>query len=127
LKAESLLTHLRYILLGTALPLTSPGLATSQAIGFDDQVVASASKGFQKKFEAAKTGNAVAQYSVRRAFQKGKGVKQSHETAAHWYRKSADQGHVKSQYRLGVAYRDGPGVQRDYRRCCKPQEINILL
>jgi uncharacterized protein len=116
LKADSLLSHLRYILVGTALTLASPGLATTQITGFDDQIAASASKGFQKKLKAARTGNPVAQYSVGRAFQKGKGIEQDYAKAVLWYRKSANQGHVKSQYRLGVAYRNGRGVQRDYMR-----------
>jgi TPR repeat protein len=62
----------------------------SQEIGFDDQITASANKEFQKKLEAAKTGNPVAQYSVGRAFQKGKGVKQNHDLAARWLRKAAE-------------------------------------
>lgn len=31
-----------------------------------------------------------------------------------WYKKAAELGHVRSQYRLGVAYRKGQGVKQDY-------------
>ena len=44
----------------------------------------------------------------------GQGVGQDFETARHWYRLAADQGHPTAQSNLGLLYRYGLGVPKDY-------------
>ena len=39
-----------------------------------------------------------------------------HKQAMQWFLSAARQGHVKSQYNLGVMYETGSGVKRDYLR-----------
>ena len=45
---------------------------------------------------------------------RGQGVAKNLKTAADWYTKAAEQGHAKAQFNLGVMYRNGEGVPRDY-------------
>ena len=45
---------------------------------------------------------------------KGRGVDKNFIEAAKWYRKAAEQGHVKSQNNLGIMYEEGEGVPQDY-------------
>jgi TonB family protein len=44
----------------------------------------------------------------------GQGVPQHYAAAVEWFRKAAEQGDVRAQYRLGLAYSTGTGVDRDY-------------
>ncbi len=44
----------------------------------------------------------------------GQGVPQDDAEAARWYRKAAEQGLAKAQYRLGIMYYKGQGVPQDY-------------
>jgi TPR repeat protein len=46
----------------------------------------------------------------------GIGVFQSDREAVKWYRRAAEQGDPKAQYRLGMMYHAGQGVPRDYVR-----------
>ena len=43
----------------------------------------------------------------------GRGVQRDYVAAAHWFRKSAEQGFTQAQYNLGVLYANGRGVLRD--------------
>jgi TPR repeat protein len=42
------------------------------------------------------------------------GVPKDYERAAAWYRKAAEQGFAKAQFRLGSLYSEGRGVLQDY-------------
>ena len=46
-------------------------------------------------------------------YQEGRGVTQNDKLALEWFRKAADQGHVRAQTNLGVIYATGRGVARD--------------
>ena len=46
-------------------------------------------------------------------YEAGWGV-QDYAEAARWYRKAADQGYAAGQWRLGLLYQQGYGVQQDY-------------
>ena len=45
---------------------------------------------------------------------KGLGARQNYTEAIRWYRKAAEQGVVKAQYNVGVAYEMGRGVAKDH-------------
>lgn len=44
----------------------------------------------------------------------GDGVPESFSDAVKWFRKAADQGDAAAQFSLGLLYRDGKGVSRNY-------------
>jgi len=64
----------------------------------------------QKK---ADSGDAVAQYSLGKAYESGNGVPQRADQEAIWYRKAADQGNEKAQNSLALLYWVGDGVEKD--------------
>ena len=41
---------------------------------------------------------------------------QNYGEAAEWYRKAAEQGHVRAQHYLGILYEEGKGVEQDYTK-----------
>ena len=47
------------------------------------------------------------------AYANGYGVSEDKSEAVRWWRKAADQGYIKAEFRLGVAYDLGDGVPRD--------------
>jgi TPR repeat protein len=63
--------------------------------------------------EAAKSGNADAQYNLGIMHLNGKGVKTDALEGKKWLTRAADQGHTKAQYCLGVMYSTGTGVPQD--------------
>jgi TPR repeat protein len=46
-------------------------------------------------------------------YQRGDGVTQDDAEAVHWFRKAADQGFDRAQYKLGLMYSYGQGVMAD--------------
>ncbi len=56
----------------------------------------------------AEQENAAAQYYLGRIYGKGEGVSQDQSESLSWYRKAADQGHVRAMTALGIIYSDGP-------------------
>ena len=81
----------------------------------------------------AEQGDAVAQWTLGKAYEQGNGVASDAKSAAIWYRKAADQGNAAAQNDLGIMYRIGDGVNRDkeesvrwYRKAAKqgnPQSL----
>ena len=67
----------------------------------------------------AEAGDPKAQAALAWAYDQGKGVAQSYEEAAKWYRKAANQGHAIAQYNLGVFYERGYGVVQSYEEAVK--------
>ena len=63
--------------------------------------------------QAAKQGNADAQYKLGVMYENGQGVEQDYRRAAQWYEKAALQGHAQAQYQLGNLYLEGLGVAED--------------
>ena len=63
--------------------------------------------------EAAKKGNADAQFKLGVCYAKGDGVAQDQTKAVEWWHKAAAQGHAEAQYGLGLCYVDGIGVEKD--------------
>ena len=47
------------------------------------------------------------------AYANGYGVSEDKSEALRWWRKAADQGYIKAEFRLGVAYDLGDGVPKD--------------
>ncbi len=67
-----------------------------------------------KLFEqAAKQGNAEAQYWMGVLYDNGDDVYMNKETAVMWYRKSAEQGYVDAQVNLARCFGLGIGVPQD--------------
>jgi TPR repeat protein len=52
----------------------------------------------------AKQGDSTAQYHLALRYEKGDGVAQDDDEAEYWYYKSAHQGYVMAQYKLGMRY-----------------------
>ena len=63
--------------------------------------------------DAARRGDAEAQFRLGDAYHYGKGVSGDHAEAAKWYRLAAEAGHARAQFKLGNLYRSGEGVPRD--------------
>jgi TPR repeat protein len=61
----------------------------------------------------AEAGEINAQINLAERYLSGEGVPKSHERAAEWYRRSAEQGFPQGQVCLGVCYERGIGVKRD--------------
>jgi len=53
------------------------------------------------------------QFEVAKAYASGSGMDQNWEKAVYWYRRAAEQGHVRAQLQMGIAYQKGRGVERD--------------
>lgn len=74
---------------------------------------------YSKLRQAAELGDPEAQYDLAYLYYKADadpaitGVSQSDRLAAHWYRKSAQQGHARAQYNMAVLHLHGHGVERD--------------
>ena len=67
----------------------------------------------------AEAGDALAQYSLGRAYHKGKGVAGDCKEAVKWYIKSAEQGNATAQYNLGGCYYKGTGVDKDEKEAVR--------
>ena len=74
---------------------------------------------FQETLQAAKQGDAPAQYNLGLMYTQGQGVRQDYVEAVKWYRKAAEQGDAVAQYNLGLKYADGIGVRQDYVEAVK--------
>lgn len=68
---------------------------------------------FAEMLEAAKGGDAEAQYKTAQAYRTGGGVAQSDVQAVEWYGKAADQNHLQAICDLGSMYLEGLGVLQD--------------
>ena len=66
--------------------------------------------------QAAKQGDASAQYNLGVMYAQGKGVAQDDKQAVAWHRKAAEQGDAMAQFNLGVMYNTGSGVAQDYKQ-----------
>ncbi len=62
----------------------------------------------------AAQGDAGAQVSLGRLYDKGKSLPQDYATARGWYEKAAAQGYAWAQNNLGALYYKGQGVPQDY-------------
>ncbi len=63
--------------------------------------------------QRAEDQNALAQNNLGLAYYYGRGVEQSYETAAAWFRKAADQQHAGACNQLGGLYFRGQGVEQN--------------
>lgn len=55
----------------------------------------------------------MAEFVLVGKYYKGEGVPRDYTEATKWYRRAADQGHVRAPYALGLMYANGVGVPRD--------------
>ena len=56
--------------------------------------------------------------SIQRRFDvsNGGGVTKDYKQSFYWFKKSAEQGHAKAQYNLGLCYVKARGVEQDYKK-----------
>ncbi|AUI68556.1 tetratricopeptide repeat protein [Beggiatoa leptomitoformis] len=71
---------------------------------------------FKQMEQAAKRGDAKAQFNLAVCYHKGEGVAQNHEKAVEWYQKSAQQGFSQAQFNLANCYRKGVGVAQNHEK-----------
>ncbi|MFB3844187.1 MAG: tetratricopeptide repeat protein [Candidatus Cloacimonadaceae bacterium] len=65
--------------------------------------------------QAAKRGDATAQYILGAHYFKGEGVDRDYKEAVKWYRLAAEQGDDFAQFNLGLCYYKGEGVVQSYK------------
>jgi hypothetical protein len=63
--------------------------------------------------QAAKRGDARAQFNLGNMYNSGDGVPEDDTEAVKWYRKAAEQGYAAAQFNLGNMYNSGDGVPED--------------
>jgi len=74
---------------------------------------------YSKLRQAAELGDPESQYDLAYLYYKAGtdpriiGVAQSYKLAAQWYRRAAQQGHIRAQYNMAVLHLQGEGVERD--------------
>jgi TPR repeat protein len=68
---------------------------------------------FKRCLEAAKQGDAVAQFNIGWFYDLGRGANMDKAKAVEWYRKAAEAGLPAAQFNLGWSYSHGEGVQED--------------
>ena len=62
----------------------------------------------------AEAGDPVAQYYVAHMYEKGDGVAKDASKTLEFYRRSAEQGYARAQYKLAIGYAQGwPGLEKD--------------
>lgn len=62
----------------------------------------------------AEAGDPAAQYYVAHMYEKGDGVAKDASKTLEWYRRSAEQGYARAQYKLAIGYAQGwPGLEKD--------------
>lgn len=92
---------------------TGVGVVAANGANYDDGAAAHRAKDYTRARQIwtplALQGDPRAQYALGRMHEKAQGVDRDFEEALRWYRKSADQGHADSQYRIAVAYSFGLG------------------
>ena len=70
-------------------------------------------KAYEEWLPLARQGDPAAQRNIGQLYRQGRGVPQSDEVAANWYRLVAQHGHAAAQANLGVMYLQGQGVAKD--------------
>lgn len=70
-------------------------------------------KAFYWYEQAAKSGDAYAQFRVGEMYEEGRGVERSYAKAMEWYLKSSDSGWGEPCYRIALMYKEGRGVEED--------------
>lgn len=70
-------------------------------------------KAYEEWLPLAREGDPAAQRNIGQLYRQGRGVPQSDEVAANWYRLAAQHGHAAAQANLGVMYLQGQGVAKD--------------
>ncbi len=77
-------------------------------------------KAAQKQFlEAAKQGDATAQYNIALMYDSGKDIPQDDAEAIKWYKKAAEQGYAPALYNLSMISFFGKGAPQNYEAAYK--------
>ncbi len=70
--------------------------------------------------QQAEAGDAETQYSLGEHYANGYAeYPQDYKEGARWYRKAAEQGHVRAMFELGDMYNKGKGVPQDFKETAK--------
>ena len=65
----------------------------------------------------ANQNNAMAQYNLAEEYSDGKNIKKDQDLANYWYHKSAENGDMTAQFKLGSLYLDGNlGLPKDINK-----------
>ncbi|MDO4223075.1 MAG: tetratricopeptide repeat protein [Acinetobacter sp.] len=103
---------MKKVLMSAILGLTS--LAANANYGTNNVSSAQyATMDIQSLNQAAKAGNAAAQFYLGSRLQRGQGVQQDNAQAFTWFKAAADQGLASAQLNVGRMYADGVGVKKD--------------
>ena len=84
--------------------------------GLTVSAIATPLSDFEEAKVLAEKGDSFYQRYLGDHYSEGRGVRQDHSKALHWYHKSADQGDPSGQFSLGYAYANGNGVRQDYSK-----------
>ena len=71
-------------------------------------------KALRSRTVAAKSGDALSQFTLGWMYDSGQGVAQEYKNAVYWYTMAAKQNDAGAQYSLGVMYAKGRGVKQSY-------------
>jgi len=66
--------------------------------------------------QAARQGDAQAQFLLGEVYAQGNEVLQNDLMAIHWYRLASSQGHADAMYKLGQLYEQGRGTGADLKQ-----------
>ena len=69
---------------------------------------------YHKWLPAAEAGDTQSQYMIGRLYDRGRGIVENDVVANEWYRKAAEKGYAKAQYRLGIQLYYGYGTPGDF-------------
>ena len=105
MKLKILMTFVFFLLLCIGLQYGIP------PYGYEDKTAKSS-----EWEQAAKKGDATAQFRLGEMYHSGEGVSKDYKKALHWYEKAAKQGYANAQYNLGGMYHLGHGVSQDYKK-----------
>jgi len=69
---------------------------------------------FSTALPKAESGDLDAQFELAGMYERGRGTTKDEKLSFEWYKKAAEQKHVKSAYKLGYAYLKGNGTSKDF-------------
>lgn len=90
-------------------------LALSMSFTHSAFAEAKGTQEFQKLMNAAKKGDAEAQYWLGAMYADSESPQKNLKEAVKWFRKSAEQEFEAAQYMMGIVYESGMAVKRDFK------------
>ncbi len=94
---------------------SSIGAAVGDSISDDELVISM----IRLARDGAEAGDAEAMFYYALSFYYELGNNQGYGKAVNWLKKSADNEYIDAKFQLGICYKNGYGVKRDYSRAAK--------